>query len=57
MNENKIIEFMKSEDYIPMKAKELAVIFNVQKLNIEELKQILNKMEQNLQKISLMDYN
>ena len=43
--ENLILEFMKREDYVPMKAKELAVIFNVQKSNIEELKQILNKME------------
>ena len=43
--ENLILEFMKSKEYVPMKAKELAIIFNVQKSNIEELKLVLNKLE------------
>ena len=43
--QNLILEFMKSKEYVPMKAKELAIIFNVQKSNIEELKLILNKLE------------
>lgn len=43
--ENLVLEFMKSKEYVPMKAKELAIIFNVQKSNIEELKLVLNKLE------------
>ena len=44
--ENLILEFMQRKDYVPMKAKELAIIFNVQKENIEEFKRVLAKMEQ-----------
>ena len=36
--EELILEFMKSKEYVPMKAKELAIIFNVQKEDIEDLK-------------------
>lgn len=43
--ENLILEFMKQKEYVPMKAKELASIFDVYKENIEELKQILKKLE------------
>lgn len=43
--ENLIIEFMKEKEYVPMKAKELAVIFNVPKANLQELKNILSKLE------------
>ena len=45
MEEKQILEFMKQKEYIPMKAKELAIIFDVHKDNIEELKKILNKLE------------
>lgn len=43
--ENLILEFMKQKEYVPMKAKELASIFDIHKENIEELKQILKKLE------------
>ena len=45
MEEKQILEFMKQKEYVPMKDKELAIIFNVHKDNIEELKKILNKLE------------
>ena len=45
MEEKQILEFMKQKGYVPMKAKELAIIFDVHKDNIEELKKILNKLE------------
>ena len=38
MEEKQILEFMKQKEYVPMKAKELAIIFDVHKDNIEELK-------------------
>ena len=44
--ENLILEFMQEKEYVPMKAKELAIIFQVQKENMEELKSILSKLEQ-----------
>ena len=44
--EELILEFIKSKEYVPMKAKELAIIFNVQKEDIDEFKRVLNKMEQ-----------
>ena len=44
--ENLILDFMKHKEYIPMKAKELAVIFDVHNEEKEELKQILKKLEQ-----------
>ena len=34
--EELILEFIKSKEYVPMKAKELAIIFNVQKENMDE---------------------
>ncbi len=43
--ENLILEFMKSKEYVPMKAKELAVIFDVPKTRLNELKLVLNKLE------------
>jgi len=43
--ENLILEFMQRKDYVPMKAKELAIIFNVQKENLDEFKNILAKLE------------
>lgn len=46
MNENKIIEFMKSEDYIPMKAKELAFILGINKKEYSKFKEILDKLEE-----------
>lgn len=43
--ENLILEFMKSKDYVPMKAKELAIIFDVKKENLEEFKRVLLNLE------------
>lgn len=43
--EDLILEFMKREDYVPMKAKELAVIFDVQKEDLEKFKNVLSKLE------------
>ncbi len=43
--ENLILEFMKQKEYVPMKAKELASIFDIHKENLDELKQILKKLE------------
>ena len=43
--ENLILEFMQRKDYVPMKAKELAIIFNVQKENLDEFKNVLAKLE------------
>jgi len=43
--ENLILEFMQRRDYVPMKAKELAIIFNVQKENLDEFKNVLAKLE------------
>ena len=43
--ENLILEFINSKEYVPMKAKELAVIFNVQKEDLEEFKRVLAKLE------------
>ena len=45
MEEKQILEFMKQKEYVPMKAKELAIIFDVHKDNIEEFKKILNKLD------------
>ena len=47
MNEEELIlQFMKQENYVPMKARELASIFNIHKEEIESLKATLKKMEQ-----------
>ena len=43
--ENKILEFMQSEQYVPMKAKEMAFILGVTKQNYSEFHNILNKLE------------
>ncbi|MBR1654271.1 MAG: ribonuclease R [Clostridia bacterium] len=47
MEENKeiILNFMKSEQYVPMKAKELAFILGVPKQKYSEFHQILNELE------------
>ena len=44
--EDLILDFMKKKEYVPMKAKELASIFDVHNEEKEELKQILKKLEQ-----------
>ena len=41
-----ILNFMKQKEYVPMKAKELASIFDVRHNEKEELKNILRKLEQ-----------
>ena len=41
-----ILSFMKQKEYVPMKAKELASIFDVHHNEKEELKNILRKLEQ-----------
>ena len=48
MNEKEelILKFMKDENYIPMKAKEIASIFMVPKNKYEGFKKILDKLEQ-----------
>ena len=43
--EDIILDFMKQKEYVPMKAKELASIFDVHNEKKEELKQILKKLE------------
>ena len=44
--EDLVLDFMKKKEYVPMKAKELASIFDVHNEDKEELKQILKKLEQ-----------
>ena len=44
--EELILDFMNKKEYVPMKAKELASIFDVHNEEKEELKQILKKLEQ-----------
>lgn len=48
MNEkkNKILEFMQDEQYIPMKAKEIANILNVPKSEYEDFRNLLNQLEE-----------
>lgn len=43
--EDIILNFMKQKEYVPMKSKELASIFGIHKDEIQELKQILRKLE------------
>ena len=43
--ENLILEFMQRNDYVPMKAKELSVIFGVKKEYMDEFKVLLTKLE------------
>ena len=44
--EEKIIEFMKSKEYVPMKAKEMADLLEVPKSEFFTFKKILNKLEE-----------
>lgn len=48
MNEKEelILNFMKDEDYIPMKAKEIAIVLNISKERYSELVEILDKLEE-----------
>ena len=50
MNEKEemILNFMKDEDYVPMKAKEMAMVLNISKDRYNELIEVLNKLESNL---------
>ena len=50
MNEKEemILNFMKDEDYVPMKAKEMAMVLNISKDRYNELIEVLNKLEANL---------
>ena len=43
--EELILEFIESKEYVPMKAKELAVIFDVKKDKMDEFKRVLTKLE------------
>ena len=44
--EELIFEFMKDENYVPMKAKEMAGIFMVPKNEYNDFIKILNKLEE-----------
>ena len=50
MNEKEemILNFMKDEDYVPMKAKEMAMVLNISKDRYNELIEVLNKLESDL---------
>ena len=50
MNEKEemILNFMKDEDYVPMKAKEMAMVLNISKNRYNELIEVLNKLESEL---------
>ena len=43
--EEVILNFMKDESYVPMKAKEMALVLNVPKDRYNELIETLNKLE------------
>ena len=43
--EQKILDLMKDEDYVPMKAKEIAMIMRVPKNEYNQLLEILGKLE------------
>ena len=45
---SRILDFMKSEEYVPMKAKELATIFRVPKKEYSKFLEILGELELNL---------
>ena len=45
--EDIILEFMKSENYTPMKAKEMAIILGVPKNEYQEFTLILKELEDN----------
>ena len=44
--EDIVLEFMKDKDYVPMKAKEIAMILGVPKKEYNEFKQVLDHLEQ-----------
>ena len=41
-----ILNFMKDKDYVPMKAKEIAMILNIPKDRYSELIEVLNRLEE-----------
>ena len=41
-----ILNFMKDKDYVPMRAKEIAMILNIQKDRYSELIEVLNRLEE-----------
>ena len=41
----KILEFIKDKDYVPMKTKEMAQVLMVPKEEVDDLKSILNELE------------
>ena len=43
--EQKILDFMKNEDYVPMKAKEIAMLMKVPKNEYHEFLEIIGKLE------------
>ena len=43
--EELILNFMKDKDYVPMKAKEIALVLNISKDRYNELLEILDKFE------------
>ena len=45
--ENIILEFMKDENYTPMKAKEMAILQEKKKRENDEFRQTLKKLEEN----------
>ena len=46
--EELILNFMKDKDYVPMKAKEIALVLNISKDRYNELLEILDKLEKDL---------
>ena len=46
--EQKILDFMKSKEYIPMRAKEIAMIMRVPKKEYDEFLETLGNLELNL---------
>ena len=46
--EEMILNFMKDEDYVPMKAKEMAMVLNISKDRYNELIEVLKKLESDL---------
>lgn len=45
--EKMILDFMKEKEYVPMKAKEIAMVLNVSKDRYNELMEVLNSLEEN----------
>ena len=43
--EQKILDFMSDEDYVPMKAKEIAMIMRVPKNEYHEFLEVIGKLE------------